>query len=53
MPITTLRRLLSILALVLLLMPGGALALSPSAPLTNFPTEEQAHQHCLLTQWSG
>jgi hypothetical protein len=46
MPITTLRRLLLILALVLLLMPGGALALSPSAPLTNFPTEEQAHQHC-------
>lgn len=47
MPITTLRRLLSILALVLLLMAGGgALALSPSAPLTDFPTEEQAHQHC-------
>jgi hypothetical protein len=46
MPITTLRRLLSILALVLLMMPGVALSLSPSAPLTNFPTEEQAHQHC-------
>jgi len=46
MSMTMLRRLLSILVLVLLLMPGGALALSPSAPLANFPTEEQAHQHC-------
>jgi len=46
MPITTLRRLLSILVFVSLLVPGGALALSPAAPLTNFPTEEQAHQHC-------
>jgi hypothetical protein len=38
--------LLSILVLVLFLVPDGTLTLSPSAPLTNFPTEEQAHQHC-------
>jgi ABC-type Fe3+ transport system permease subunit len=41
-----LRRLLSILVLVALLVPGTVVALSPSSPLTNFPTEAQAHQHC-------
>jgi type IV secretory pathway protease TraF len=39
-------RVLSILVLVALLVPGTAVALSPSAPLTNYPTETQAHQHC-------
>jgi hypothetical protein len=43
---SVLRRLLSVLVLVALLLPGTTLALSPSAPLTNFPTEAQAHQHC-------
>lgn len=28
------------------LLPGNAVALSPSAPLTNFLTEAQARQHC-------
>jgi hypothetical protein len=41
-----LRELLSILVLVALLVQSTAVALSPSAPLANFPTEAQAHQHC-------
>src|SRR6266849_2137195 len=43
---SVLRWLLSVFVLVALLRPDTTLALSPSAPLTNFPTEAQAHQHC-------
>jgi hypothetical protein len=43
---SVLRRMLSVLALVALLVPGTAVALSPSAPLANFSSEAQAHQHC-------
>ncbi len=39
-------RMLSVAVLVALLLPDTALALSPSAPLANFSTEAQAHQHC-------
>lgn len=52
MPIPRMRRsfglrwLISGLVLIALLVPGTVVALSPSAPLTNFPTETQAHQHC-------
>jgi hypothetical protein len=38
--------ILSVLAVVALLLPGVAVALSPTTPLTNFPTEAQAQQHC-------
>jgi hypothetical protein len=43
---STLRALLSALALIAFLLPGVGSALSPTAPLTNFPTETQAQQHC-------
>jgi hypothetical protein len=52
MPVLTIRRLpavryiLSVLAVVALFLPGVALALSPTAPFANFPTEAQAQQHC-------
>jgi hypothetical protein len=49
MPRTTLRRAWVFPLLLLLLaflLPGNAVAVSPSAPLTNFPTEAQARQHC-------
>ena len=40
------RQFFFVLWLVSFLLPGIAFALSPTAPVTNFPTEEQAHQHC-------
>jgi len=40
------RRLAIAFALLALFAPGVTLALSPSAPLANFPTEQQAQQHC-------
>jgi hypothetical protein len=40
------RHLLSALALIGFLLPTPGTALSPTAPLTNFPSEAQAHQHC-------
>jgi type IV secretory pathway protease TraF len=36
---------LALIAAVVFL-PGAALALSPTAPLANFPTEQAAQQHC-------
>jgi hypothetical protein len=42
----TLSALLSVLVLFALLLPGVAVALPPTLPLTNFPTEAQAQQHC-------
>jgi hypothetical protein len=43
---SNLRWLVLALVVVALLVPGAAVALSPAAPLTNFPTEAQAQQHC-------
>ena len=40
------RRLAMTFALIALFAPGVTLALSPSGPLANFPTEQQAQQHC-------
>jgi len=40
------RRRLVGLGLFVLLWPGLAIAASPTAPLVNFPTEQQAQQHC-------
>jgi hypothetical protein len=40
------RYILSVLAVVALLLPGVAVALSPTAPLVNFPTEAQAQERC-------
>ena len=34
------------MALVALLLPGLAIAASPTAPLPTFPTEQQAQQYC-------
>jgi hypothetical protein len=41
-----LRALVSALALIAYLLPNIGYALSPNAPLTNFPTETHAQQHC-------
>jgi hypothetical protein len=43
---SALRVFLSALVLITLLLSSVGFALSPNAPLTNFPTETQAHQHC-------
>lgn len=40
------RMLVSVFVLVAFLLPRGAVALSPTAPIVNFPTETQAQQHC-------
>jgi hypothetical protein len=40
------RYIFSVLAVVAFLLPGVAVALSPTTPLTNYPTEAQAQQHC-------
>ena len=41
-----LRCLIIAVMFVALLLPGATIALSPSAPLTDFPTEAQAQQNC-------
>ena len=41
-----LRCLIIAVMFVALLLPGATIALSPSAPLTDFRTEAQAQQHC-------
>ena len=48
-----LRRLAVGLALLTLLVPGAVLALSPTAPLANFRTEQQAQLHCPATRLCG
>jgi hypothetical protein len=40
------RILISIIAAVSLLVSGPAFAQRPTAPLTTFPTQQQAQQHC-------
>jgi hypothetical protein len=44
MPVAILLRFLSSLALMTL--PGFAVAASPATPLANFPTAQEAQQHC-------
>jgi hypothetical protein len=39
-------KLVALWFVLALLLPSDALALSPTTPLTNFPTEAQAQQHC-------
>jgi hypothetical protein len=46
MLVAIIRRLLSSLALMSLLLPGFAIAASPTAPLASFPTAQEAQQHC-------
>jgi hypothetical protein len=41
-----LAKLVALSFVLALLLPGSVLALSPTAPLTTFPTETQAQQHC-------
>ena len=43
MPVAIVGRFLS--ALILMLLPGFAIA-APAAPLANFPTAQEAQQHC-------
>ncbi|MFZ3236356.1 MAG: hypothetical protein WA184_13445 [Stellaceae bacterium] len=40
------RRLVLSAVVAALMLPLPAVALSPSAPLTNFPTETEAQRHC-------
>src|SRR5580700_8645206 len=40
------RRLLSALAAMALLLPGVVIAATPTAPLTTYPTAQDAQQHC-------
>ena len=44
MPLAVVPRLLTSLALMAL--PGVAIAAEPKAPLANFPTAQEAQQHC-------
>jgi hypothetical protein len=46
MPVAIVRRLLSSLALITLLLPASAVAAPSAAPLANFPTAQEAQQHC-------
>ena len=46
MRLFSVRRLVSVLALAALLLPGLAVAAAPTAPLANFPTAQEAQQHC-------
>jgi len=45
MPLASIRRLVSALALAALLLPGSAIAASPT-PLATYPTAQEAQQHC-------
>lgn len=45
-PSSNLRWLVLALVFVAFLVPGPAVALSPTAPLANFPTEAEAQRHC-------
>jgi hypothetical protein len=40
------RKFVGVLLLIGLFWAGGAIAQSPTAPLTTFPAEQQAQQHC-------
>jgi hypothetical protein len=46
MPVAIVRWFLSSLALMTLLLPGFAIAAPAAAPLANFPTAQEAQQHC-------
>ena len=46
MPLAFVRWLLSALALLALLLPGFAASTEPKAPLANYPTAQEAQQHC-------
>jgi hypothetical protein len=39
-------KLVALWFVLAMLLPSDVLALSPTTPLTNFPTEAQAQQHC-------
>jgi hypothetical protein len=43
---SALRVLVSASVFIAFLLPSVGFALSPNAPLTNFPTETQAQRHC-------
>jgi hypothetical protein len=46
MPLAFVRWLLSALALLALLLPGSAASTEPKVPLANYPTAQEAQQHC-------
>jgi hypothetical protein len=46
LPVAIVRRFASAPALMTLLLPGLALAAPSAAPLANFPTAQEAQQHC-------
>jgi hypothetical protein len=46
MLLASMRRVIAALALIALLLADLAVAASPTTPLANFPTAQEAQQHC-------